>query len=136
VSGGGVTGGEAAPMRVLIVEDNETNRDTLKRRLQRHGVDVRIAIEGESAVAEAEWGHPDVILMDISLPREDGLAVTRRLKSHVRTQHIPVIALTADAFAEDRHHALAAGCAGFHAKPVDFEALLDTLRQFDKKKAA
>jgi CheY-like chemotaxis protein len=118
-------------MRVLLVEDNELNRDMLQRRLRRHGMDVRLAGDGDAALAEALSGAPDVILMDISLPVHDGLEVTRRLKADVRTREIPVIALTAHAFAEDRQRALAAGCIGFHTKPVDFPALLLTLRELE-----
>src|SRR2546430_17633637 len=88
-------------MRVLIVEDNEMNRDMLVRRLRRHGFDVCVAIDGAAALREVQSCEPDVILMDISLPVYDGLEVTRRLKADPRTRAIPVIALTAHAFAED-----------------------------------
>jgi CheY-like chemotaxis protein len=117
-------------MKVLLVEDNELNSDMLSRRLQRHGCDVVLAVDGEAALTEAERGQPDIILMDISLPVSDGLEVTRRLKANPRTQHIPVIALTAHAFVEDRQRALAVGCVGFQSKPVDFPQLLDVLQPY------
>jgi two-component system, cell cycle response regulator DivK len=117
-------------MKVLLVEDNELNSDMLSRRLQRHGCEVLLAADGESALAEAERSLPDIILMDISLPVWDGLEVTRRLKANPVTQHIPVIALTAHVFVEDRDRALAVGCVGFQTKPVDFPQLLDALAPY------
>ena len=117
-------------MKVLLVEDNELNSDMLARRLQRHGCDVLLAVDGETALAQAETSQPDIILMDISLPVCDGLEVTRRLKANPATQHIPVIALTAHVFVEDRDRALAVGCVGFQAKPVDFPQLLDALAPY------
>ena len=119
--------------RVLVVEDNELNSDMLSRRLQRHGWVVLIAADGDAALAEAERGQPDVILMDISLPVRDGLEVTRELKSNPSTAHIPVIALTAHVFVEDRDRALAVGCVGFQTKPVDFPQLLDALAPYRKE---
>ena len=118
-------------MRVLLVEDNELNRDMLERRLRRHGIDVVLAVDGAAALVEAHRVIPDVILMDVGLPVYDGLEVTRRLKLDAATRHIPVIALTAHAFPEDRDRALAVGCVGFQTKPVDFKCLLDTLRTLE-----
>ena len=117
-------------MRVLLVEDNELNGDMLARRLQRHDCDVLLAVDGETALVQAESGQPDIILMDISLPVCDGLEVTRRLKANPATQHIPVIALTAHVFVEDRDRALAVGCVGFQTKPVDFPQLLHALAPY------
>jgi CheY-like chemotaxis protein len=117
-------------MKVLLVEDNELNSDMLARRLQRHGCDVLLAVDGEAALTEAERSQPDIILMDLSLPVCDGLEVTRRLKANPVTQHIPVIALTAHVFVEDRDRAMAVGCVGFQTKPVDFQQLLGALQPY------
>jgi CheY-like chemotaxis protein len=117
-------------MKVLLVEDNELNSDMLVRRLQRHGCDVVLAVDGEAALSEAERGQPDIILMDLSLPICDGIEVTRRLKANPVTQHIPVIALTAHVFVEDRERAMAVGCVGFQMKPVDFPQLLGALEPY------
>ena len=119
-------------IKVLVVEDNELNSDMLSRRLQRHGCDVLLAADGDAALTEAQRGQPDVILMDISLPERDGLEVTRELKANPMTAHIPVIALTAHVFVEDRERALAVGCIGFQTKPVDFPQLLGALAPFRK----
>ena len=117
-------------MKVLLVEDNEMNRDMLERRMRRRGMQVVLAGDGEAALHEARTARPDVILMDISLPVYDGLEVTRRLKADPLTREIPVIALTAHAFADDRDRALAAGCVAFHTKPIDFPRLLQLLATF------
>jgi CheY-like chemotaxis protein len=119
-------------MTVLLVEDNELNSDMLARRLQRHGYDVLLAVDGATALAQAEARQPDLILMDISLPVCDGLEVTRQLKANPATEHIPVIALTAHVFVEDRDRALAVGCVGFQTKPVDFPQLLNALAPYRK----
>jgi len=115
--------------KVLLVEDNEMNSDMLMRRLQRHGYEVTLAVDGPGALDAAARVLPDVILMDISLPVWDGIEATRRLKANPATAHIPVIALTAHVFTEDRDRALASGCAGFQTKPIDFPQLLETIRQ-------
>ena len=117
-------------MTILLVEDNEMNRDMLERRLRRRGMQVLLAIDGEAALRQARIAQPDLILMDISLPVYDGLEVTRRLKADAITRHIPVIALTAHAFLDDRDRALAVGCAAFHTKPVDFPKLLQLIETF------
>jgi two-component system, cell cycle response regulator DivK len=116
--------------RVLIIEDNEMNRDMLSRRLQRRGFETVIATDGEEGLAAVGRDKPDVIIMDMGLPVVDGWEATRRLKSSEETRRIPIIALTADAMLGDRDKAFAAGCDDFDTKPVDFARLLkkiDTL---------
>ena len=113
--------------RILLVEDNEMNRDMLSRRLQRKGYSVLIAVDGEQGLATAYSEMPDLILMDISLPFIDGYEVTRRLKANPRTKHIPVIALTAHALLTDRDKALRAGCDDYDTKPVDFARLTEKI---------
>jgi two-component system cell cycle response regulator DivK len=110
--------------KILIVEDNEMNRDMLGRRLQRKGFAVAIATDGPDGVAAAGAEAPDLILMDLGLGAMDGWEATRRIKADRRTANIPVIALTAHALASDREKSLAAGCADFDTKPVDFDRLL------------
>ena len=110
--------------RILLVEDNELNRDMLSRRLSRNGFHVSTAEDGQSAIDKAEQLQPDLILMDLSLPVLDGWAATRALKALSTTQSIPLIALTAHAQKSDLESALAAGCNDFDTKPVDLERLL------------
>ncbi|MGH7555862.1 MAG: response regulator [Longimicrobiales bacterium] len=110
--------------RVLIVEDDEMNRDMLSRRLVRRGYEVIMAVDGEEGVRKAKKERPDVILMDMSLPQIDGWEATRRIKSSPDTRSIPVIALTAHAMAEDEKKAMAAGCDDFDTKPVELSRLL------------
>ncbi len=110
--------------KILVVEDNEMNRDMLSRRLMRKGYEVIIALDGEEGVAKAQAEAPDLILMDMSLPVLDGWEATRRLKAAPETQAIPIIALTAHAMAGDRERALAAGCDDYDSKPFDFDQLL------------
>jgi len=110
--------------RILLVEDNEMNRDMLVRRLQRRGYDVVTAVDGGAGVDMARSQAPDLILMDMSLPVLDGWAATRVLKNAAETSAIPVIALTAHAMAGDREQALAAGCQDYDTKPVEFSRLL------------
>ncbi|HEY1212480.1 MAG TPA: response regulator [Bryobacteraceae bacterium] len=111
-------------MRILLVEDNEMNRDMLSRRLARRGYEVLIAVDGEqgSDIAQAEM--PDVILMDLNLPKMSGWELTRQLKGDLRTAHIPFIALTAHALNSDRELARSVGCDDFETKPIDFARLL------------
>jgi len=109
---------------VLLVEDNELNRDMLSRRLQRKGYSVIMAVDGEAGVAMALSARPHIILMDMSLPIIDGWEATRRIKNNPATQHIPLIALTAHAMAGDRERAIEAGCDDYDTKPVDLERLL------------
>jgi CheY-like chemotaxis protein len=114
--------------KILLVEDNEMNRDMLSRRLQKQGFDVVIAIDGEEGVAKAKAEMPELILMDMSLPGIDGWEATRRLKAAPGTQTIPVIALTAHAMTDDREKALAAGCDDFDTKPVELPRLLSKIQ--------
>ena len=114
--------------KILLVEDNEMNRDMLSRRLQRKGYEVAIAIDGGEGVEMAHSQSPDLILMDMSLPVLDGWEATRRVKADATTQAIPVIALTAHAMAEDREKALAAGCDDFDTKPVELPRLLGKIQ--------
>jgi CheY-like chemotaxis protein len=110
--------------KILLVEDNEMNRDMLSRRLQRRGYEMLIAVDGESGLALTRSDAPALVLMDMSLPGIDGWEVTRQLKADPATRAIPVIALTAHAMAGDREHALAAGCDDFDIKPIDLDRLL------------
>jgi CheY-like chemotaxis protein len=110
--------------KILLVEDNEMNRDMLSRRLSRRGFEVDIATDGEQGVAMAQTGGYDLILMDMSLPGIDGWEATRRVRAQPETQTVPVIALTAHAMAGDRERALAAGCNDYDTKPVELERLL------------
>ena len=110
--------------KILVVEDNELNRDMLSRRLQRRGYEVVMAVDGQEGVALAHSEAPDLILMDMSLPVLDGWEATRRLKAAPETKSIPIIALTAHAMAGDRDQALAAGCDDYDAKPIDLARLL------------
>ena len=109
-------------IRILLVEDNDMNRDMLGRRLRRLGYDVDEAADGIEALDAASRG-PDLVLMDLSLPKLDGLEVTRRLKSDDATSGIPIIALTAHVMAGDRERAMEAGCDDFETKPVQFARL-------------
>ncbi len=110
--------------KILLVEDNEMNRDMLSRRLERKGFQVLIAVDGQQALDLANSGAPDLIIMDMNLPVVDGWEATRRVKANAPTKAIPVIALTADAMTGDRDKALAAGCDDYDTKPVDFPRLL------------
>ncbi len=110
--------------KILVVEDNEMNRDMLSRRLMRKGYEVIIALDGEEGMAKAQAEAPDLILMDMSLPVLDGWEATRRLKAAPETHAIPIIALTAHAMAGDREQALAAGCDDYDSKPIEFQQLL------------
>lgn len=111
-------------MKILLVEDNEMNRDMLSRRLQRKGYEVAIAVDGALGVSMARSESPDLILMDMSLPVMDGWEATRQIKAGDGTRHIPVIALTAHAMAGDREKALEAGCDDYDTKPIELPRLL------------
>lgn len=113
--------------KILLVEDNEMNRDMLSRRLERKGFDVVIAIDGQQGVAMATSDSPDLILMDMSLPVLDGWEATRLLKAGDETRAIPVIGLSAHAMAGDREKAMAAGCDDYDTKPVELPRLLDKI---------
>jgi len=110
--------------KILLVEDNEMNRDMLSRRLQKRGYEVVLAVDGSDGVARAQSEAPALILMDMSLPVLDGWEATRQLKAAPATRATPVIALTAHAMAGDREKALAAGADDFDTKPIDLERLL------------
>ena len=110
--------------RILLVEDNEMNRDMLSRRLQRRGFDVAMAVDGHEGVEKARGGGFDLILMDMSLPGLDGWDVTRQLRADPETRDVPIIALTAHAMAGDREKAIEAGCNDYDTKPVEFDRLL------------
>ena len=113
--------------RILLVEDNEMNRDMLSRRLIKKGYEVVIAVDGGQGVEMGKTQNPDIILMDMSLPVIDGWGATRQLKAQPETRSIPVIALTAHAMAGDREKAIAAGCDDFDTKPIDLARLLDKI---------
>ena len=110
--------------KLLIVEDNELNRDMLSRRLIRRGYDVVLAVDGAQGLAMAGSEHPDLILLDMSLPVLDGWEVARRIKAGEATRSIPIVALTAHAMAGDEARARSAGCDDFDTKPIDIERLL------------
>jgi len=114
--------------KILLVEDNEMNRDMLSRRLQKNGYEVVLAINGEEGMAKAQSELPALILMDMSLPGIDGWEATRRLKAAPQSQKIPVIALTAHAMTDARDKALAAGCDDFDTKPVELSRLLSKIQ--------
>jgi CheY-like chemotaxis protein len=110
--------------KILLVEDNELNRDMLSRRLARKGHEVSIAVDGREGVAKARDERPEIILMDISLPELDGWEATRQLRADVSTASIPVIALTAHAMESDRVRSLEVGCDDYDTKPVELQRLL------------
>jgi CheY-like chemotaxis protein len=113
--------------RVLLVEDNEANRDMLSRRLARRGYQISIATDGRQGIAAAQNEQPDLILMDMNLPEIDGWEATRLLKSQPTTRHIPVIALTAHAMVSDRQRAIEVGCDDYDTKPVELSRLLSKM---------
>lgn len=113
--------------KLLLVEDNEMNRDMLSRRLERRGHQVVIAVDGQEGVDRARSESPDLILMDMSLPAIDGWEATRQLKSDPATGSIPIIALTAHAMAGDREKAIDAGCDDYDTKPIEFPRLLEKI---------
>jgi len=113
--------------KILLVEDNELNRDMLSRRLERHEYQVVMAKDGHEAVSMAASEGPDLILMDMSLPEMDGWEATKLIKSNESTRHIPIIALTAHAMSGDREKALKAGCDEYDTKPINLERLLEKI---------
>jgi two-component system cell cycle response regulator DivK len=113
--------------RLLLVEDNEMNRDMLSRRLLRRGFEVSVAVDGQEGVDMVRAELPDLVLMDMSLPIMDGWEATRQLKADARTAAIPVIALTAHAMAGDREKALEAGCDDYDTKPIELPRLLEKI---------
>jgi CheY-like chemotaxis protein len=110
--------------KILLVEDNEMNRDMLSRRLRRKGYEVEIAVDGLQGIEKAVTGEFDIILMDMSLPELDGWEATKRLRESSDTQEIPIIALTAHAMAGDRERALESGCDDYDTKPIELPRLL------------
>jgi CheY-like chemotaxis protein len=110
--------------RILLIEDNELNRDMLSRRLERRGYEVIVAVDGEEGLHRAAADRPDLVLMDMSLPVLDGWEATRRLKAAPETRHLPVIGLTAHAMPADREKVLEAGCDEYDTKPVELPRLI------------
>jgi CheY-like chemotaxis protein len=122
--------------KILLVEDNEMNRDMLSRRLARKGYEVSIAVDGQQGVEMARAETPDLILMDMSLPVLDGWEATRQLKGEDATRSIPVIALTAHAMSGDRERALEAGCDDYDTKPIELTRLLEKIESMLKRTVA
>ena len=116
--------------KILLVEDNEMNKDMLSRRLIKKGYEVVFAMDGQEAIDMAQSETPDVILMDMGLPVKDGLQATKEIKENSDTANIPVIALTANAMAEHRQEALDGGCDEYESKPVRLPSLLEKIEQF------
>lgn len=116
--------------KILIVEDDEMNRDMLSRRLVRHGFSIATAVDGRQGVEMARSGKPDLVLMDLSLPVMDGWTAAQAIKADPELSKIPVIALTAHAMEGDRERALAAGCDDYDTKPVDLPRLLGKMQKF------
>jgi CheY-like chemotaxis protein len=114
-------------VKILLIEDNETNRDMLSRRLSRKGYEVIIAVDGAEGLNMAQQETPDLILMDMSLPVLDGWEASRQLKAAASTRAIPIIALTAHAMAGDREKAIEAGCDEYETKPVEFQRLVNKI---------
>ena len=121
--------------KVLLVEDNEMNRDMLSRRLMRRGFEVVFAVNGKDGVDLAKSEKPDIILMDMSLPVMDGWEATRCVKSDAATRAVPVIGLTAHAMSGDREKALEAGCDDYDTKPVEFDRLIEKMERLLGAKA-
>lgn len=119
--------------KLLLVEDNEMNRDMLSRRLQRKGYEVVIAVDGQEGIDKAKAGGFDLILMDMSLPIVDGWEATRQLKADPNVKAVPVIALTAHAMSGDREKALGAGCDDYDTKPIELPRLLEKIEAMLKK---
>jgi CheY-like chemotaxis protein len=115
-------------VKILLVEDNDMNRDMLSRRLSRNGYEIIMAVNGQQGVEMAVAEKPDLILMDMSLPVMDGWEATRQVKADPATRGIPVIALTAHAMVQDREKAMAAGCDEFDTKPVELPRLLEKIK--------
>ncbi|MDA1258604.1 MAG: response regulator [Chloroflexi bacterium] len=122
--------------QVLLVEDNDMNRDMLSRRLARHGYSVQVAWDGAAGIQMAGQMRPDLILLDMSLPMIDGWEVARRLKADDQLREIPIIALTAHAMSEDRDKAIGAGCDEYDTKPIDLSRLLKKMQSLLKTRVA
>lgn len=121
---------------ILLVEDNEMNRDMLSRRLEKKGYRIQVAVNGEEAVAMALRDRPQLVLMDMSLPVMDGWEATRRIRAAVSSADLPIVGLSAHAMAGDREKALAAGCDDYDTKPIDFGRLLDIIGRILERNAA
>jgi CheY-like chemotaxis protein len=119
--------------KILLVEDNEMNRDMLSRRLQKNGYEVVIAVDGKQGISMASSDSPDLILMDMSLPIIDGWEATKQLKENERTKQIPIIALTAHGMAGDKEKALGAGCDDYDIKPIELPRLLSKIEALVKR---
>lgn len=119
--------------RILIVEDNEDNREALGRRLQRRGYDVVMAVDGQQGVGMAKSEKPDLILMDMNMPVLDGWRASQMIRADDQTRDLPIIGLTAHALAGDREKAIQAGCSDYHTKPVDFPKLMTLIESLIKK---
>jgi two-component system cell cycle response regulator DivK len=115
--------------KVLIVEDNEMNRDMLRRRLERRGYEVECAVDGPAGIDAATSGLPDIILMDVALGEMDGWEATRILKARDRTKNVPIIALTAHALETDRRKSIEAGCIDFETKPIALNVLIEKIQK-------
>jgi CheY-like chemotaxis protein len=122
--------------RILLIEDNEENRDALSRRLERRGFDVIMASDGKEGIAKARAEAPDLVLMDMNLPELDGWEATRMLRALPETSQLPIIALTAHAMAGDREKALEAGCTEYHTKPVELALLMEQIEGLLNHKSA
>jgi two-component system cell cycle response regulator DivK len=116
--------------KILIVEDNEMNRDMLSRRLKRKGYEIEIAVDGQQGVEMATTSMPDIVLMDMSLPIKDGWAATKELRDNEATAGLKIIALTAHAMDGDRQKAMKAGCDDYDTKPIDLKRLLEKIEAF------
>ena len=123
-------------MRILLIEDNELNRDMLTRRLERKGYTVISAVDGLSGIEKAGSEKPELIIMDLSLPVLDGWTAAQQLKADKNTKSIPIIALTAHAMKGDREKALEAGCDEYDTKPVNFERLLGKINQLTNSRVS
>ncbi len=113
---------------ILVVEDNELNRDLLKRRLEKRGYKILIAEDGDQGVDVCTTQKPDLILMDVNMPVMDGLEATRRIKSNAETKHIPIIVVTAHTTDKEKEETMKSGCNDFEAKPVEFERLMGKIK--------
>jgi two-component system cell cycle response regulator DivK len=122
--------------RILLIDDNEPNRQFLSRRLSRRGFEVLLAIDGVAGVEMAKAEMPDLILMDMNMPRLDGWEATRQIKADPLVSTVPVIGLTAHAMVGDRERAIDAGCAEYHTKPVEFDKLLDQIEALLRRPTA
>lgn len=120
---------DRAPTRILLVEDNELNRDMLTRRLVRKGYQVDFAEDGQQALDKISISLPDLVLLDMNLPVLNGWDTCQAIRAEEQTQHLPVIALTAHAMAEDENRALEAGCDDFATKPIDLPSLLEKIER-------